>query len=101
MDDQRQVAIYTAGDSAQASLLVDRLEQQGIRVMVLNESLQSGAAEILGQAVAPKIVVGGGDADAARAIVETFDRELVESAHHGECRGGDLASRGGRRLATV
>ena len=82
MYDLRQVTIYTAGDSAQASLLVNRLERHGIRAMVLNETLQSGAAEIIGQAVALKIVVVASEADAARAIAETFDRELVESAHY-------------------
>ena len=68
MYDLRQVTIYTAGDSAQASLLVNRLERHGIRAMVLNETLQSGAAEIIGQAVALKIVVVASEADAARGV---------------------------------
>ena len=81
MTHEQQVTIYTAGDSAQASLLVSRLEENGIRALVLNETLQSGAAEIIGTPVAPKIVVAADDADAARAIAELFDRQLTAGAH--------------------
>ena len=83
MNHEQQVTIYSAGDSVQASLLVTCLEEKGIRALVVNESLQSGAAEIVGLPAAPKIVVAADDAEEARKIVQMFEHRLTGRVRRG------------------
>ncbi len=80
MDEDDQVPIYTAADSALATSLVQRLADEGISAMVLNEDLQSGASELVGYHALPRIVVRQADAPQAQEIAERFDQQVVDNA---------------------
>ena len=80
MDEANQVKIYTAANSAQATELVNRLADQGISALVVNEDLQYGSSELMGPRAMPRIVVREADEQAAREIAQRFDHQVVEQS---------------------
>jgi hypothetical protein len=71
-DTQREV--YIAATTAQAHLLKNLLERQGITAFIANESLQIAEGKLpMGLATAPRILVAESDAAEARQIAISFD----------------------------
>jgi rubrerythrin len=71
-DTQRE--IYVAATTAQAHLLKNVLERQGIRAFIANESLQIAEGKFpMGIPTAPRILVAESDAEEARQIAISFD----------------------------
>ena len=82
MADENQVMIYTAADSAQATALVNVLAGQGVWSMVVNETLQSGAGELMGNRALPRIVVREGDAQRGHDIAAWFEQQVFKNAQY-------------------
>jgi rubrerythrin len=71
--------VFVADGHAQAHLLRNALEQQGIRALVTNESLQTHAGELpMGMPTALRVVVASRDRQAAREIIEELEEALDE-----------------------
>ena len=71
-DAQRE--IYVAATTAQAHLLKNVLERQGITAFIANEPLQIAEGKFpMGIPTAPRVLVAESDADEARQIAISFD----------------------------
>jgi hypothetical protein len=76
-----QREIYAAATTAQAHLLKNVLERQGIRAFIANEALQIAEGKLpMGTPTAPRVLVAECDAEEARQIAISFDRSSRESA---------------------
>lgn len=94
------IVIYNASNSAQAQMLTQELERRGIRGVILDESLQGGAAEIVGMSVDPKVAVAKKDEQQARMVAQAFDQAVLAFAR-GDRPGAQAASPGARALAEM
>jgi len=71
--------IYAARTMQEAHLLKDHLEENGIRAMVTNSSLEGGSGvDILGWPTLARVAVNEEDAAAARQIALQFDRHFAD-----------------------
>ena len=78
---EAQREIYVAATTAQAYLLKNVLERQGITAFIANEALQIADGKLpMGSPTAPRVLVAESDAEAAREIAASFDRSDGESA---------------------
>jgi tRNA pseudouridine65 synthase len=69
--------VYAARDVTHAYLLKHKLEDAGIEVMIMNESLQGALGEIpMGLATSPRILVDEEDAEKAVALLREVDGKL-------------------------
>ncbi len=69
--------IYRAKNMQEAQLLVDLLEEEGIRATVTNSILENGSGvDIVGWPTLSRVMVAREDAVRARAIALQFDREV-------------------------
>ena len=78
---ESQREIYVAATTAQAHLLKNVLERQGITAFIANEALQIAEGKLpMGTPTAPRVLVAESDAEEARQIAISFDRSSGESA---------------------
>ena len=78
-DAQRE--IYVAATTAQAHLLKNVLERQGITAFIANEALQIAEGKFpMGIPTAPRVLVAESDAEEARQIAISFDESSRGSA---------------------
>lgn len=72
--------IYSAASVQQAYLLRSALEEQGIKALVVNDSIQMAGGELpVGWTAAPRVVVPGDQAEAALRVVAEFEHPGPES----------------------
>jgi hypothetical protein len=71
--------IYRARNGPEAHLLQNALEAAGIKAVVHNAALESGAgAGIVGWPALPRVLVAAADAQAARRMALAFERSLSD-----------------------
>jgi hypothetical protein len=76
-----QREIYVAATTAQAYLLKNLLERQGITAFIANEALQIAEGRLpMGTPTAPRVLVAESDAEEARQIAMSFDHSSHKSA---------------------
>ena len=70
------IQVYSAGDSIEAYALSSRLEDVGVRAMVVGEHLQGGLGALpFGRSTAPRLCVAAEDAQRAEEIVAAWESE--------------------------
>ena len=91
-DTQRE--IYVAATTAQAHLLKNVLERQGITAFISNEALQIAEGKFpMGIPTAPRVLVAESDADEARQIAISFDESSRGPSEVDEEEEADAAGR--------
>jgi len=74
MEKEKLVEVYIAKDITQAYLIKSLLEESGIFVQIVGDTLQVAMGELpLGVPTAPRIWVFESDADAAKEIIQKRD----------------------------
>ncbi len=74
MDALDLVEVYRAKNNMQAALFQQALEDVGIRSTIENGLLTGGAAELIGWASNPRIMVESKDEVSARRVIEQSER---------------------------
>jgi hypothetical protein len=70
------IQVYSAGDSIEAYALSNRLEDAGVRAMVVGDHLQGGLGALpFGRSTAPRLCVAAEDAQRAEEIVAAWESE--------------------------
>jgi len=67
--DQKIVEAYRATDASEAQLIINALEEQGIRARMAGSNSAGGYAEVVGWHASPQVLVFEDDLEAARRII--------------------------------
>ena len=92
MDSRNLVTIYSAANTVQANILRNLLVDEGIDATVINETLSTGSAELVGWSTEPKVQVPKEDEQEARAIAKEWEKQITERGELSEIEKNMLAA---------